>query len=168
MASGSLTLASIGTDGSLTLTFTPGTDFDSGVLNIENTRTGVTTTQAVVSGLNTVAALTGSVRYIFFVESYDDTPAYLGTSNHLLVTTPANINVAAWPVVQTQWRTDRIDWQTVNSTIGDDERLTIPTNSRGYWYQQKFSCTEQNARIIIHGMKLNVRIKGRGEEARSA
>lgn len=167
MASGTISLIQITTTGSIVVRFDPADDFDSGVLTVENTRTGTVVTSVVTEGSNTIANLDGATRYIVYVESYDDTTVYLGTSNHLLVTTPSMMNGSAWPVVETQWRTDRIDWQTVYSSLGDDQRITLPVNSRGYWYQQKMRCTEQNARIVLYGIKLNMRVKGRGEEARS-
>ena len=168
MASGTLTLTQITTTGTIIVEFVGAATFATGILNVENTRTGVVTASAVVNGANTIT-VDGGTRYAIYVESYDVTPAFLGVSNHLIITTPSMMNGTAWPVIETQWRTDRItEWQSVYSSVASEDRVTLAVNSRGYWYQQKVRCTEQNARLVIHSLKLNMRIKGRGEEARSA
>jgi len=150
---------------SLLLTFTAGATFDSGTLYYSRSDTGVTATQAVVSGDNTITGLAGGIRVIAWVVSVDAASALLGSTNAVTLTTIRGTVVGQDKIIL-EWRTDKTDWQEAEIAT-DLERATYPVDVRGFYFQQNIHCRTQNKRLTFSGLKLHERIQGRGSEANS-
>jgi len=163
-AAGTLSIESNWPD-NLSLRYTPGENFDSGVLNIYRVDTGVSTSQAVVSGTNTLTNLSQGRQYTFTVDAYNAGGTYGDTTSPVSLVTAANID-GNDSAIEFKYRTDSLDWQTLY--IGSDtERIHIPVDCRGHWYQQKISCKKQNVRLRFNGMKIHALSHGRGENITS-
>jgi len=159
---GTLRLEAIN-NGTVNLQFTPDADFDSGSLYYWRSDTGAWSSAAAVSGRNTVSSLANGIRVMFTVMELDSGGTVIGLTAPVTFLMPRGA-VDDGDSLALQWRTDRHDWQGINLDAGAD-RLVVPTNVRGYWYQQRIRCRAQNRRLTLSTLKLHVRIHGRGESA---
>jgi len=147
------------------LTYTPGTTFSSGTLYYWRSDTGVTATQAVTSGVNTISGLVGGIKVIAYAIAIDASGDPLGATNPSLVSTLRG-TVTGQDKIILRWKTDKTDWEEAEIAT-DLERATYPVGIRGHYYQQNVICRTQNKRLTFSGLKLHERIHGRGEAANS-
>lgn len=159
--SGRLVLTGV-SNGTVTLQYTPAATFASGTLYWYQNSTGVTASQAVVSGSNTITGIPNGAKVIVYVSALDATPEFLGTTAPIsLITSRVYTND---PKIHFRWRTNETDWQSAEVSA-NFERMAYPVDMRGFWYQQELSCRAQNQRHVFSMEKLQTRIHGRGEEA---
>lgn len=158
--SGRLVLSSV-QDGTITLNYTPASTFDSGTLYWYRDDTGVLGSQAVSSGANTITSIANGTGVTIYVSALDSTPAFLGTTAPILVSTARAYTTD--PKLELRWRTENTDWQEAEIS-SEVQRIAYPVNVRGFWYQQNLRCRAQNKRIKVSMMKLQALIHGRGED----
>jgi len=158
--SGTLSLNSL-VDGTISLQYTPAATFSSGTLYWHRNDTGVLGSQAVTSGINTITSIPNGVTVTAYVSALDSTPAFLGTTAPVIVSTSRVYTTD--PMMHFRWRTELISWQDAEIST-EIQRVAYPVNVRGFWYQQQLQCRTQNKRLKFSMMKLQALIHGRGEE----
>jgi len=65
--------------------------------------------------------------------------------------------------VNVKYKTERCDWRTYEISE-DTKRVNVPTsaNGRGYEFRVRLENTTQNARLILRGLRCQIRRHGRG------
>jgi hypothetical protein len=154
-----------GTSGTaMTLRYTPDDDESSAVLHAINYGTGADTTQAMSSGANTVTVSPGAI-YLLVVAGYDGAGDLLAFSNFLFFRVPSTGEGDDFTL---KWITDYDeDWQSVQFDTGED-RIRIPTNRKGHWFQWEISGDGQNQRLELRNVQLAARLYGQSMNARQS
>lgn len=160
---GTITIGSVsGT--TLTLNYTPGPNMVTATLHMIRHDSGAETTQAVVSGANSITIVPGKI-YLFIVAEYDVAVALDGFSNILFRRMPSTGEGTDFTV---RWRTDYdADWQEVG--LDEDEvRSRIPTNRMGHHMQVEVQTHVQNERMTLKNFQLTARMGGRAYAGRQS
>ena len=150
---------------SVLLWYDPHPQFASGTLTVLDYDSGQTVSQSIImqAGLLSITGLTAATRYSITVAPLDAASGTLPDSNTLVIETRLNDDSDSWVIWRWHGNSNRWTHRDVDTA---DVRVSLDVNQKDYWFQFGFECAEQNARIVMRGLKLHMRVGGRSEEAR--
>lgn len=157
------TLSYAGISGtSLTLRYAPAEAESSAVLHRIDRGTGTETTQSLTAGNNSVTVTPGTA-YLFVSSAYDGGGDFLAFGNFLLLRIPSE---GAGDDFEIRWRTDYDEEWDGAAFASGEQRIRIPTNRRGHWLQWEIYGDNQNQRLELRNIGLEMRMSGPSYEAR--
>lgn len=148
----------------MTLNYKIAAGEDSANLHMIKYATGDETTQALSAGANTVTVVPGAI-YLMASAYYDATPSLLGFGNFLFLRAASTSEGDDWLV---RWRSDYDAAWLESSFDADEDRIRIPTNRRGHWFQYEIKGDAQNQRFELRNTGLEIRMAGPAYGARQS